>query len=165
MKIVEYNGWGNIVVEFQDEHKYRKNTTYSNFKTGCIKNPYDKTVYGIAWIGEGKYLAKENGKSLNQNDYIILDYFLEKPTDLENSIFKKDWEEIQEYIKTGRADKLSCSMGKYIEPKTKGANNQDTTDAPDGKGGVIKARRRAFYYKKNYTNSSILPNLDLSIIK
>ena len=61
MKIVEYKGWGNIVVEFQDEHKYRKNTTYSNFKTGCIKNPYDKTVYGIAWIGEGKYLAKENG--------------------------------------------------------------------------------------------------------
>lgn len=111
------------------------------------------------------YLAKENGKSLNQNDYIILDYFLEKPTDLENSIFKKDWEEIQEYIKTGRADKLSCSMGEYIEPKTKGANKKDTTDAPDGKGGVIKARRRAFYYKKNYTNSSIIPNLDLSIIK
>ncbi|MBO7652220.1 MAG: hypothetical protein J6S84_05860 [Bacteroidales bacterium] len=111
------------------------------------------------------YLAKENGKSLNQNDYVIVDYFLDHPNDIHNSIFKKDWEEIQNYIKSGRADQLSCSMGVYLEPKTKGANNQDKTDAPDGKGGTTKARRRAFYYKKNYTNSAIIPNLDLTHIK
>ena len=56
-------------------------------------------------------------------------------------------------------------MGKFLEPKTKGANNKDVTDAPDGKGGIIKARRRAFYYKKNYTNTQIIPNLDLSSLK
>ena len=84
---------------------------------------------------------------------------------MQNNIFKKDWEVIQEYIKTGRADELSCSMGKYLEPKTKGANNQDKTDAPDGKGGTLRARRRAFYYKKNYTNTAIIPNLDLSHIE
>lgn len=111
------------------------------------------------------YLAKKDGKSLNQNDYIIVDYFLDHPNNIQNNIFKKDWEEIQSYIKTGRADQLSCSMGEYLEPKTKGANNQDKTDAPDGKGGTIKARRRAFYYKKNYTNTAIIPNLDLSSIK
>lgn len=111
------------------------------------------------------YLAKKDGKSLNQNDYIIVDYFLDHPSDFQNGKFKKDWEEIQEYIKTGRADQLSCSMGEYLEPKTKGANNQDKTDAPDGKGGTIKARRRAFYYKKNYTDTAIIPNLDLSSIK
>lgn len=111
------------------------------------------------------YLAKTAGKSLNQNDYIIVDYFLDHPSDAQNNIFKKDWEVIQEYIKTGRADELSCSMGKYLEPKTKGANNQDKTDAPDGKGGTLRARRRAFYYKKNYTNTAIIPNLDLSHIK
>lgn len=55
-------------------------------------------------------------------------------------------------------------MGEYLEPKTKGKNNQDKTDAPDGKGGIIKVRRRAFYYKKNYTNTAIIPNLDLSPI-
>lgn len=110
------------------------------------------------------YLAKMDGKSLNQNEYIIIDYFLDHPNDIQNGVFKKDWEEIQEYIKTGRADQLSCSMGTYLEPKTKGANNKDKTDAPDGKGGTIKARRRAFYYKKNYTNTAIIPNLDLSAI-
>jgi DNA mismatch repair endonuclease MutH len=111
------------------------------------------------------YLAKENGKALKQDDYVILDYFLDKPTDIVNSVFKKDWEDIQDYIIKGNADKLSCSMGEYIEPKTKGANNKDKTDAPDGKGGLIKVRRRAFYYKKNYTNKEIVPNIDKSAIE
>jgi len=111
------------------------------------------------------YLAKKDGKSLKQDDYVIVDYFLDHPADVQNGIFKKDWEKIREYIRTGRADQLSCSMGEYLEPKTKGANNRDRTDAPDGKGGTIKARRRAFYYKKRYTDTAIIPNLDLSSIK
>ena len=111
------------------------------------------------------YLAKKDGRALNQNDYVIVDYFLDHPDDVQNGIFKNDWEEIQNYIKTGRADELSCSMGEYLEPKTKGRNNLDKTDAPDGRGGTIRARRRAFYYKKNYTNTAIIPNLDLSPIE
>lgn len=110
------------------------------------------------------YLAKTSGKAMEQNDYVIVDYFLDHPNDVQNGIFRKDWENIQEYIKTGRADQLSCSMGEYLEPKTKRKNNQDKTDAPDGKGGTLKARRRAFYYKKNYTNTAIIPNLDLTSI-
>lgn len=111
------------------------------------------------------YLAKENGKSKPQDDYVIVDYFLDHPSDVTNGVFKTDWEKIQSYIKRGDADRLSCSMGTYLEPKTKGKNNQDKTDAPDGKGGITRARRRAFYYKKNYTNTQIIPNLDLSAIK
>lgn len=111
------------------------------------------------------YLAKENGKSKPQDDYVIVDYFLDHPSDVTNGVFKTDWEKIQAYIKRGDADKLSCSMGVYLEPKTKGKNSQDKTDAPDGKGGITRARRRAFYYKKNYTNTQIIPNLDLSAIK
>ncbi|MBP5722915.1 MAG: hypothetical protein J6X18_05005 [Bacteroidales bacterium] len=111
------------------------------------------------------YLAKEHGKKLNQDDYVIVDYFLDHPTPAQLSVFQKDWEDIQAFILRGDADKLSCSMGVFIEPKTKGANNQDKTIAPDGKGGTISARRRAFYYKKNYTNTQIIPNLDLSVVK
>ena len=111
------------------------------------------------------YLAKVDGKPKQQDDYVIVDYFLDHPSDVQNGVFKTDWEEIQVYIKRGDADRLSCSMGVYLEPKTKGANNLDKTDAPDGKGGITRVRRRAFYYKKNYTNTQIIPNLDLSAIK
>lgn len=108
------------------------------------------------------YLAKENSKVLHQNDYKIIDYFLDHPDYSKMQVFKKDWEDIKDYIIKGLADSLSCSMGTYIEPKTKGANSRDLTNAPDGKGGSIRVRRRAFYYKKNYTNSQIIPNIDTS---
>lgn len=111
------------------------------------------------------YLAKDNSKSLHQDDYRIIDYFLDYPNESKVITFREDWERIQDYIIRGLADKLSCSMGTYIEPKTKGKNNLDKTNAPDGKGGITRARRRAFYYKKNYTNSNIIPNIDLSFFE
>jgi DNA mismatch repair endonuclease MutH len=110
------------------------------------------------------YLAKENSVSLHQDQYKIIDYFVDHPNENKILVFKKDWELIQSFILKGLSDKLSCSMGEYIEPKTKGANNQDKTDAPDGKGGVLRARRRAFYYKKKYTNDNIIPNIDLTTV-
>lgn len=128
------------------------------WETAKLRNKINLTFWVV-------YLAKKNGVSLHQNDYVIVDYFLDHPTDVQNGIFKKDWEDIQKYIIEGRADQLSCSMGVYLEPKTKGANNQDKTHAPDGKGGTIMARRRAFYYKKNYTNTAIIPQIDLSPIR
>ena len=108
------------------------------------------------------YLAKANGKKLHQDDYKIIDYFVDHPNDSKLTIFQKDWEDIKDYIVNGLADKLSSSMGIFIEPKTKGKNKLDTRDAPDGKGGILKARRRGFYYKKNYTNMHIIPEIDLS---
>lgn len=113
----------------------------------------------IFWIAYG--VRKENGKNCSQDKYMILDWFIDMPNEECKRIFKEDWEEIKSYIVKGRADHLSCSMGRYIEPKTKGKNNQDKTDAPDGKGGLIKVRRRAFYFKKNYTNKKVISELDL----
>jgi DNA mismatch repair endonuclease MutH len=118
----------------------------------------------IFWIVYGVPRDNETKKNCTQDKYILLDWFIDVPNVECKDIFKKDWELIQSYILCGDGDKLTCSMGTYIEPKTKGKNNQDKTDAPDGKGGVMKVRRRAFYFKKNYTNSKIVPELNLSVI-
>ena len=59
MKIVEYNSNRDVTVEFQDEYKVKAQTTYQNFKKGEVKNPYDKTVYGVGYIGVGKYKSRE----------------------------------------------------------------------------------------------------------
>lgn len=40
MKIVEYNNCDDIIVEFQDEHKYRVHTQYVSFQKGRCKNPF-----------------------------------------------------------------------------------------------------------------------------
>lgn len=50
MKIVECTANG-IIVEFQDEHRYRVHTIYANFKSGSIKNPYYPSVYGVGITG------------------------------------------------------------------------------------------------------------------
>lgn len=128
-----------------------------NWKTAKVRKKISLTFWVV-------YLAKEDSISLHQDSYKVIDYFIDHPNDDKILIFKKDWELIQNFIINGMSDKLSCSMGEYLEPKTKGANNQDKTNAPDGNGGILRARRRAFYYKKAYTNRFIIPNIDLSNI-
>lgn len=56
MKIISYRNTGDIDIEFQDKHKYIvKHTSYINFKTGSITNPFDITVYGVGCFGVGKH--------------------------------------------------------------------------------------------------------------
>lgn len=65
MKIVEYNSSSDIIVEFQDEYKYRTNTIYANFKSGSIRNPYYPSIYGIGITG-CKYPTKINSASTKE---------------------------------------------------------------------------------------------------
>lgn len=55
MKIIEYKDCHNLIVEFQDENKFKKKSTYRLFKIGRISNPYDKKVCGVGCVGVGKY--------------------------------------------------------------------------------------------------------------
>ena len=65
MKIVEYNKANDIVVEFQDEYKYKVKTIYGNFKSGSVKNPYHPSLYGVGILG-AKYRARINGKFMRE---------------------------------------------------------------------------------------------------
>ena len=63
MKIIRYNKSDDIDVMFLDEHSYvAQNVTYLNFKRGQIKNPFDKSIYGIGYLGDGDNQTKINGK-------------------------------------------------------------------------------------------------------
>ena len=39
-KIIQYNSTLDIIIEFQDEYKYRVHTQYQAFKKGQCKNPF-----------------------------------------------------------------------------------------------------------------------------
>ena len=75
MKIVEYNNRSDIIVEFQDEHKYRVHTNYQAFKKGNCKNPFYPSVYGFGYLGvdkEGnvpKTYEPKDGKSVHTWEY------------------------------------------------------------------------------------------------
>ena len=63
MMIIEYKNKNNIIIEFQDGYKAKIHTDYTTFKRGEIKNPFYPSVYGVGYLGEGKYKASENGKN------------------------------------------------------------------------------------------------------
>lgn len=46
IKIIKYNSYSDVLVEFQDEWKYRTTTTWQKVKNGSLKNPYTPNIYG-----------------------------------------------------------------------------------------------------------------------
>lgn len=62
MKIISYKDANHIIVEFQDKYRAKVHAAYREFKKGNVKNPYDKTVFNIGYLGEGKHKVKENGE-------------------------------------------------------------------------------------------------------
>ena len=59
MKIIAYRKSDDIDIQFLDEHGYIfEHQTYSNFKSGGIKNPYDRNICDIGYMGVGKYHCK-----------------------------------------------------------------------------------------------------------
>ena len=72
MKIVGYRNSMDIDIEFQDKFRYvKEHQSYVNFKNGGVKNPYDITVYGVGYIGAGKYKPMLNKDVIEQryNDW------------------------------------------------------------------------------------------------
>ena len=65
MIIAEYRKYSDIDVYFPEYDWTFKHSTYNEFKKGSIKCPYEKRVYGVGYLGEGKYKTTENGKKLN----------------------------------------------------------------------------------------------------
>jgi len=80
MTIVKYNSVRDITVQFDDG--YSVDAEYKEFKSGIIKNPYDKSVHGIGYFGEGIYKAKINDKMTKQ---------YEKWTDMIRRCYSEKW--------------------------------------------------------------------------
>ena len=62
MLIIEYHNNKNVIIEFQDEYKAKARCSYIHFKNGQVNNPYHKSVYGVGFIGDGKYSNKTHPK-------------------------------------------------------------------------------------------------------
>lgn len=63
MKIIRYGSHEDIDIEFMDEFHYiKENQSYTNFKVGSVKNPYDRTICGVGYIGVGEYKTGTNIK-------------------------------------------------------------------------------------------------------
>ena len=64
MKIIEYNNARDIIIQFEDEYKYRVRTRYGRFKNGECKNPFYPSVCGHGYLGIDK-----EGNTPNVNEF------------------------------------------------------------------------------------------------
>ena len=90
MKIIAYRNSSNIDVEFLDSHHYiKKNATYSNFKRGNVSNPYDRTVFGIGYLGEreDEAIVKHDDDRYACWQHMIERCYLEKKKDIHPSYY------------------------------------------------------------------------------
>ena len=67
--IKEYRGALDIDIYFPEYNWVAKHITYSNFKKGNVKCPYEPRLYEVGYLGEGKYKVSENGRITDE--YII----------------------------------------------------------------------------------------------
>ena len=65
MKIIKVLLDNRVVIQLQDEHKYEKEIHFGNFKSGNVENPYDKTIFGIGYLGIGEYNIRINNFTLD----------------------------------------------------------------------------------------------------
>lgn len=65
MKIIEYTNSTNIIVQFQDKFGTKIKSTWKEFSTGSIKNPYYPDVFGVGMVGN-KFLTTLNRKQIKE---------------------------------------------------------------------------------------------------
>lgn len=59
MEVTHYRGANDIIVKFKDNGN-SVHTTWNNFKKGTVRNPYDKSLCGIAYVGQGNYTSSDD---------------------------------------------------------------------------------------------------------
>lgn len=103
MKIIKYNNTDDLYVEFQDEYKVITHGKYKDFKTGYIKNPYDKSIEGIGYLGVGKYSRKTHLEIYNKWADMISrcynPYTLNKKPCYIDVVVCEEWHNFQNFAK------------------------------------------------------------------
>lgn len=102
MTVVEYKNAMDIAVAFDND--YTTHSTWNAFKRGEVKNVYDRTVYGVGFIGDGPYKSHEGGKLTKQynawNAMMNRAYsskFHQKHTTYKNCSISGEWHNFQAF--------------------------------------------------------------------
>lgn len=59
--VLEFVSRSNITAVHNDEFAHKFKTTAYNLERGQIKNPFYPSVFGVGYLGSGKYTTKRNG--------------------------------------------------------------------------------------------------------
>ena len=133
MKIIAQRSNYDIDVEFLDNHHYVfKHAKYQNFKNGAIKNPFDITVFGKGYLGDGEYSGWINGEHTEEYEIwkgIIKRCYCEKQSDVFNSYYNisevcDEWLNFQNFAQWYDNHKYECDGRLHIDKDIKYPGNK-----------------------------------------
>lgn len=68
VKVIDYVSSKNVLIEYQDNFKYRVYVTAQNLRNGNFKNPYRPSIYGVGFFGVGKFKGFADGRPTPEYD-------------------------------------------------------------------------------------------------
>lgn len=136
MTIVEYDNCDNITVEYEDGYKVK--TTYGNFKKGEMKSPYDKTIFNIGFLGEGKYTSRNGNEKTIQYKYWYCmmgrcynDKLMKKQPTYEDKYVCEEWHNYQTFAKWFDENYYECNDGFVMDLDKDIINKGNKVYSPD----------------------------------
>lgn len=68
-QLIDYVSCSKVLIETLDAYKYKKWVQYRDFKRGAILSPFDRTVFGVGYLGVGQYDTCKNKNKLHS--YVV----------------------------------------------------------------------------------------------
>lgn len=122
MKVIAYRSAEDIDIEFLDNFHYvKEHQSYVNFKNGSVKNPYDKTLHGIGYLGVGKYVSRVDGK--RPHCYGVWDAIIDRcycnkekyPAYCDQTIVCDEWHNYQNFARWYEENEYECNGRLHVD--------------------------------------------------
>ncbi|AIY64917.1 DNA mismatch repair endonuclease MutH [Pseudoalteromonas piratica] len=116
-------------------------------------------LHGVTWqnsvvkkkLSHVLWLPILSERDLAPTDRIIGSGFLWQPSQQEEALLKKDWEELTEMIALGNIEQLNGHFGQVLQLRPKAANSKALTQAIGPNGCEIMTLPRGYYLKTEFT--------------
>lgn len=121
-------------------------------------------VPGITWetsnvrnkLQQVLWLPIEGDRAIPLAERRVATGFYWRPNESEDTLLRRDWEELVEQIATGQVESITSRQGEALHIRPKAANGKVLTDALGPEGQRIKTRPRGFYLRKTFTHQILL---------
>ena len=118
-----------------------------------------KELQGLTWqnspvkkkLNHVLWLPILSERDIAPEQRIIGSGFLWQPTQSQESLLQKDWEQQIEMIALGEIDQINGKLGQVLQIRPKAANSKALTDAIGPNGKITQTLPRGFYLKTNFT--------------
>jgi len=82
--------------------------------------------------------------------------WLWKPTEEQNAVLEKDWQELMDRIVLGQQSEITAKEGEYMQIRPKAANNRILTQGVSAQGERELINPKGFYLRTSFTKQLLL---------